>query len=117
MKSFPPTLRIVKNNFRYAVKSTVEFELGNPNAFTLENLSIRLRGIDTDEVFVESLNSKATTRIAFQTIFKREPGGENTRDIVVRLRYEYQERLLEPEDVKFIITLKGVMEVSDDVDF
>jgi hypothetical protein len=24
---------------------------------------------------------------------------------------------LEPEDVKFIITLKGVMEVSDDVDF
>jgi hypothetical protein len=112
-----PTLRLVKNNFRYAVKSTVEFELGNPNAFTLENLSIRLRGIDTDEVFVESLNSKATTRIAFQTVFKREPGSENARDIVVRLRYECQERLLEPEDVKFIITLKGVMEVSDDVDF
>jgi hypothetical protein len=113
----PPTLRLLRDKFRYAVKSVVEFEFGNPNTYPLENLSIRLRGADADEVYVETLNPKATTRIAFQTIFKREPGAGNTREIVIRVQYESQERLLEPVDIPFSITLKGVMEVSDDFDF
>jgi len=68
-----PTLRLLKTQYRYAIKSAVEFELGNTNPFSLENVSLRLPGIEADEVLIEMLPSKALVQVTFQTVFTRLP--------------------------------------------
>lgn len=109
-----PTLGLRKTEFRYAVKSTLEFEIGNPNAFPLENLTVRLVGYSADEVFIDSLPSKTPTQISFQVVFRREPGADNTRKIVVHIRYESQERSFDFKSNAFTINLKSLQETQDD---
>lgn len=113
----PPTVRLLKNEFRYAVKSTIELEIGNPNAFPLENITLRLGGVDADEVFVETLNPKGTTKVAFQTTFKRDPGAGKTREIILRTQCESQECTFGTAEMSFTISLKAIMETQDDIDF
>lgn len=108
------TLDLRKKEFRYAVKSTVEFEIGNPNAFPLENLTARLAGYSTNEAFIEALPSKKPTVISFQVVFRREPGAGNTRDLVVHIHYESQERSFDFKSNPFTINLKSVQETQDD---
>ena len=112
-----PTLRLPKSEFRYAVKSLLEFEIGNPNTVPLEDIYIRLRGVSTDEVHIEILPPKATKMISFQTTFKREPGAGNTREISAHLQFESQDRSFEPDEMTFTINLKALMEAQDDFNF
>jgi hypothetical protein len=110
----PPTLRLLKDQYRYAVKSEVQFELGNPNAFPLENFGLQLLGSEADEIFVETLPAKTLTPVVIHTVFRKEPRQDDSRDIIVRLQYECQERLSEPVEMPYTITLKGVMETRDE---
>jgi hypothetical protein len=109
-----PTLHLSKSDFRYAVKSRLEFEIGNPNSLPLENIYIKLRGIDTEEVYIESIAPKSAKMVSFETIFKREPGTGNQREVVVHIHYESQERSFEPAEMSFTIHLKALMESQQD---
>jgi len=112
----PPTLHLANTQFRYAVRSTVEIEIGNPNTYMLENIGVKLRGIDSEEQGIDILSPKQTRTIKLPAVFKREPGASNTREIVVRVRYECQGREFEPVDVPFTITMKSLMEAKNDFD-
>ncbi len=109
-----PTVRLVTNEFRYSVKSKIVLEVGNPNAFSLEALSLRLVDADAEEAFVVALGSKQMMTVEFTTIFRRAPGSANTRSLTVRVRYECQGRAFTAPDQPFDITLKSLMEVSND---
>ncbi len=113
----PPTMRLPKQDFRYAVKSTIEFEIGNPNAFPLENISLRLPGLEASEEFIETMKPKTSTKVSFQTIFKRDLGSGNTREIILLLQYESQGRSFEPVEMSFTINMKTMMETNDDFNF
>lgn len=111
-----PTLRLLNNQFRYSIKSILEFELGNPNDFPLENLGIRLIDIEAEEAFVDTLPAKNNTQIAFQAIFRKELKTGNNRDISVLIQYDCQGRTIDPVQNTFAISLKGMMETHDDFD-
>lgn len=112
-----PTVRLLKNQYRYAIKSVIEFEIGNPNSFALDNIRLQLRGVEAEEVLIETLPGKHSTQVAFQTVFRKEPRRSDNRDLILSIQYEYQERLSEPVEVPVTISLKGVMETRDDFDF
>ena len=113
----PPTLRLLKDQFRYAIKSNIELELGNPNDFPIENISLRLIDMDAEEQFVDILPGKNPKPVVFHTVFRRDIKAGNSRDITVLIQYECQERILEPVQLTFPVSLKGVMEIKDDIEF
>ncbi|MDP9315047.1 MAG: PglZ domain-containing protein [Chloroflexota bacterium] len=113
---FNPTLHLSSKEFRYAVKSIVVIELGNPNTFALENVVLKLRGVDSDEYTVDILNPKQRVTVQLPTVFKKEPGTNNTRELGVRMRYECQGKVFEAVDSSFTVTMKTMMEVRDDFD-
>lgn len=110
----PPTVRLVTKEFRYAVRSKVVLEVGNPNAFPLEALSLRLVDADAEEVLIVALAPKQMMTVELTTIFRRAPGSTNTRSLTVRVRYDCQGRAFTAPDQRFDVTLKSLMEVSSD---
>lgn len=111
-----PTITLMQDVFRFAVKSKVEIEVGNPNECTLENISIRLVGLEADEVFIDELQPKESKVITFPTVFRRELGRDKTGELNVRVQYECQEKMFEPLTKMFPVTMKSLMEVQDDFD-
>jgi len=109
-----PTVRLVTKEFRYAVRSKVLLEVGNPNTFPLEALSLRLVDADAEEVFIVALAPKQMITVEFDTKFRKAPGSANTRTLTLRVRYECQGRTFTAPDQPFDVTLKSVMEVSSD---
>ncbi len=109
-----PTLYLLTKLFRYSIKSEVMLELGNPNAFPLEAISIRLVDADADEVFISTIDAKQIMPIKFYTTFRRVKGTTNSRSLTVRVRYECQGQKSSPQDQTFEITMKSLMEVTDD---
>ncbi len=112
----PPDLRLLSSQFRYAVRSAIEVEIGNPNDYYLENILVRVQGLDAPEIPVDSLPPRERRSVAIPVVFRKEPGAGNTRSLTVRTRYECQGKLFEPEDTEFTITMKSLMEVVDDFD-
>lgn len=110
----PPTLRLLTSEFRYAVKSKVLLELGNPNAFPLEALSVRLVDAEADEVFLTTIAPKHVMLVELLTIFRKTPGSTKTRTLTLRVRYECQGHQFTAPDQTFEITMKTIMEVPDD---
>ncbi len=109
-----PTVRLVTKEFRYAVRSKVVLEVGNPNPFPLEALSLRLVDADAEEVLIAALAPKQMMTVEMTTIFRRAPGSANTRSLTVRERYDCQGRAFTAPDQRFDVTLKSLMEVSSD---
>ncbi len=109
-----PTIHLVTKEFRYAVRSKIVLEVGNPNAFSLEALSLRMVDADAEEVFILSLATKQIMTVEFNTIFRKALGTANTRTLTLRVRYECQGRAFTAPDQPFDITLKSLMEVSND---
>jgi hypothetical protein len=111
-----PTVRLLKPEYRYAKRSPVEIEIGNPNAYTLESMSLRLIDQDSEEVILASLAANAAEPVGLPTIFRKIPSEGNTRTVTLRVRFECQGRSFTSPDVLLDITLKSIMEVSDDFD-
>jgi len=113
-----PTVHVINKEFRYAVKSRIHVELGNPNTFPLQALSLRLVDADADEVFIANLAPKQILQAEFLTTFRKVAGAANTRSLILRVRYECQGRTFATPDQTVDITLKSLVEASnDDFDF
>lgn len=112
----PPTVRLIPQQFRYAVRSSVQFEVGNPNSYRLENVTVALSGVDSEESEIAVLAPRQQVTVQIPAVFKREPGGSHTRELVARVGYECQGRAFGPVETTFTITLRTMMEVQDDFD-
>ena len=111
-----PTVRLLKPEYRYAKRSPVEVEIGNPNPYGIESVSLRLIDQDSEEIILGSLGANAAETVGLPTLFRKIPGEGNSRTVTLRVRYEYQGRNYTPPDWAFDITLKSLMEVTDDFD-
>ena len=112
----PPTVRLLTTQFRYAVESRIPIEIGNPNSFPLESVTVSIPDLDAEEQFIHSLPPKQTLRLEIATRFRKTPVSANFRSLTARVRYEAQGKEFALPDVPFEITLKSAMEVTD-VDF
>jgi len=113
-----PTVRLTSREFRYGVKATMVFEIGNPNSFTIEDLSGRLTDADSDDVLVDTVGPKQAVPVEFVTRFRKTLGAPRLRMVTLRLSYECQGRVYGPQDETFEITLKSLQEaLDDDLDF
>ncbi|BCM94552.1 hypothetical protein IAD21_06459 (plasmid) [Abditibacteriota bacterium] len=114
LQPVPLTVRLVESEFRYAVKSKVILEVGNPNDFTVTQLELQLMDAESETAMLDSLSSKAVTQLEFPTTFRKTPGSNNTRLLTVRVRFECQGQHFAPEDMTVEVTMKTLMEVKDD---
>jgi hypothetical protein len=112
----PPTLRLLGDQFRYAIRSTVELEVGNPNPYQLDDVRVRLIGLVSEEAVIETIGPQQRSTVSLTTVFRKEPGTGNSRELLARVRYECQGRLCDTVDTSFAITMKALMEVTDDLD-
>jgi len=109
-----PTIDLLSREFRYAVPSKVVVELGNPNGFPLEAVNIRLVDADAEEIFIATIGPRAVVKAAFTTRFRKATSTTKTRSLTLRVHYEYQGHNFTVLDQSFEITMKSLMEVSDD---
>ena len=117
-KPEPPIVRLLTNEFRYAVPSHVRIEIRNRNNSPIEVFSVRLVDAVGDEVTIDVIPAKKLAQAQIMTKFQRKVGGSNTRTLTIRVDYVYQGRTYGPEDHTFPITMKSIMEVEDDgIDF
>lgn len=114
----PLTISLLKGEYRYAVKSQIAFEVGNPNAYDLTNVSLSVIDAESEEVILPVLKAKQLVDdVGFTTIFHKASDAfskESTRHLTLRCRFKCQGRSFAPDDVTFDITLKAMMEVIDD---
>ncbi len=114
VEPLPPTLRLTKTQFRYSVKSPVLLEIGNPNPFPLESLVLELVDAEVEEAVIESLGPHQTTEVQMVTAFRKLPGDTGARQLTVRVRFHCNNRPFTADDITFDITVKSMMEVTDD---
>lgn len=112
----PPTVRLLKSEYRYAKRAPVEIEVGNPNPYPLEALSLRLIDQDSDEVILDSLPANAAQPVGLPTLFRKIPSLGYDRTVTLRVRFACQGRDFAPPDVTLDVALKSLMEVTDDFD-
>jgi len=114
----PLTIRLLKREYRYAVKSQIAFEVGNPNNYDLTNVSMSLVDAENDEVILPVLKAhQLVQNVEFTTVFHKATNvlnRENTQHLLLRCRFNCQGRPFAPDDVTFEITLKAMMEEIDD---
>jgi len=110
----PLTLRLLTNQFRYAIKSRILFEVGNPNSFCMESLSFRFVDAEAEEVRITTIASKQVIQVEMLTLFRKVPGATGKQSLTLQLRYECQGRPCIPQEETFDITIKSMMEKSDD---
>lgn len=110
------TVHLLDNQFRYAVTSLVLVEIGNPNGFGIEAVSVRLLETDAQEWTLAALGPKQKAKAEIRAVFRKAPGTSTSRTLTVRLRYMCQGRQYGPQDQTFEITMKSLMEESDEFD-
>lgn len=111
-----PSIHLLGDLFRYAVSSRVVIEIGNPNSFPIEGLSIRLLDTDAEEWTLSMLGPKQPAKAEIRTVFRKTFGASASRSLTVRLRYTCQGKQYGPHDQTFEITLKSLMEETDEFD-
>ncbi len=109
-----PTLHLITTEFRYTVRSSVKLEIGNPNPYSLGNVRLKLGA--GEDLVIETLNPKQIVEGALTTVFRKEPGRDNKRELTVWVYYECQGRSFGPTEQRFAVTLKSMMETRDDFD-
>lgn len=111
-----PTFRLLGSQFRYAVKSLLRFEVGNPNTYLLDNVRVVLAGLSDAEFIVDRLKPNSKVEGALSYVFKRDTAGGNTRELIFRVYYDCQGQNFGPVDFVVSATLKALMETRDDFD-
>jgi hypothetical protein len=107
------TVIMSSNQFRYRME-TVELEIGNPNAYAVENIHVATlnSNFDMEPQRVEWLNSGRNIPLQLRGLFKQTPNPEERASLSFLLRYEcYGER--HSQTVKLPIEMKAMVVVKD----
>lgn len=109
-----PTITLLTYQFRFAVKSRISIEVGNPNGVPIENVTVRLLDADAEEVLLDQLGANAQATIELTTTFRKSIGGMNTRPLTVRVAYRCQGTEHAVTDREFTITMRAMVEEKND---
>lgn len=107
------TVIMSSNQFRYRME-TVELEIGNPNAYAVENIHVATlnSNLDMEPQRVEWLNSGRNIPLQLRGLFKQTPNPEERTSLSFLIRYEcHGER--HTQTVKLPIEMKAMVVVKD----
>jgi len=107
------TVIMFSNQFRYRME-TVELEIGNPNAFAVENIHVATlnSNFDMEPQRIEWLNSGRNIPLQLRGLFKQTPSPEERASLSFLIRYEcHGER--HSQTVKLPVEMKAMVVVKD----
>lgn len=107
------TVIMSNNQFRYRME-TVELEIGNPNAYAVENIHVATlnSNLDMEPQRVEWLNSGRNIPLQLRALFKQTPNPEERTSLSFLIRYECHGEK-HTQTVKLPIEMKAMVVVKD----
>ena len=111
-----PTVRLLTEELRYAVKSRILLEIVNPNEQSLLDLraEIQTPGVEAETVELAELPGKAVAEIAFEGARVRRGAPGEPKQLAVRLTYQFAGSA-HTDDFEFPITIKTMMTTTFDL--
>lgn len=113
----PPTLRLKDNVIRYGVKQTLAVVMGNPNAYDMENVVLRIAESDQPEVTQALVPAGQTVEIDIPLRVRRPPRGQDLDAIIVQGTYVLQGQAYPLDPVRLPVEARSLMESTTDFDF
>lgn len=107
------TVILLRNQFRYRME-TVELEIGNPNAYPVENIHITTlnSNFDMEPLVVEWLNSGRNITLQARGLFKQTANPEERSSLSFLIRYDCRGEK-HTQTVKFSVEMKAMVELRD----
>ena len=80
-----------QNVFRYSVKSTIKFDIGNINDYEVVNVEINIRNsnVESKPAKVKRIKPTGRTLIEMTARFKKTLNRKETSSLMMRIRYQF----------------------------
>ncbi|MBA7472387.1 hypothetical protein ES707_07711 [subsurface metagenome] len=84
-------VHLSQNVFRYSVKSTIRFDIGNINDYEVVNVEINIRNsnVECKTAKIKRIEPKSRTQIKMEARFKKILNKKETNCIMTRIRYQF----------------------------
>jgi hypothetical protein len=106
-----------QNIFRYSVKSSISFNLGNINDYEINNVEISIRNsnIESEYVKFKRIKAKEKINIEIPARFKKTTSKKENEFLVARISYQFLGKTY-IQDKEFSITMKSIIQRKADLD-
>ena len=106
-----------QNIFRYSVKSSILFNLGNINDYEINNLEIGIRNsnIESEYVKFKRIKAKEKINIEIPARFKKTISREERENLMVSIKYDFLGKAY-TNNINFRILMKAIIEEKTNLD-
>jgi len=106
-----------QNIFRYSVKSSILFDIGNINDYEINNVEISIRNsnIESEYVKFKRIKAKEKINIEIPARFKKTISKKESEFLMVRISYQFLGKAY-MHDKEFPITMKSIIQRKTDLD-
>jgi hypothetical protein len=106
-----------QNIFRYSVKSSILFNLGNINDYEINNVEIGIRNsnIESEYVKFKRIKAKEKINIEIPARFKKTISKKESEFLMARISYQFLGKTY-IQDKEFSITMKSIIQRKADLD-
>lgn len=106
-----------KNIFRYSVKSSILFNLGNINEYEINNVEIGIRNsnIESEYVKFKRIKAKDKINIKISARFKKTINREERENLMVSIKYDFLGKTY-TNNINFRILMKAIVEEKTNLD-
>lgn len=106
-----------QNVFRYSVKSSIKFDIGNVNDYEVVNLDVDIRNgnVECESAKVARIEPKGRTQVEIPARFKKTPSKKETSCLLMRIRYQFlgKDHI---QDVEPAIVIKSMIQRKVDTE-
>lgn len=106
-----------QNIFRYSVKSSILFNLGNINDYEINNVEIGIRNSNVESEYVKFKRIKAKEKINIEISarFKKTISKKESEFLMARISYQFLGKTY-IQDKEFSIIMKSIIQRETDID-
>ena len=106
-----------QNTFRYSVKSSILFNLGNINDYEINNVEIGIRNsnIESEYVKLKRIEAKEKINVKIPVRFKKTISKKESEFLMARISYQFLGKTY-LQDKEFPIIMKSIIQRKADLD-
>ena len=106
-----------QNTFRYSVKSTILFNLGNVNDYEISNVEIAVKNsnIECEYIKIKQIKAKEKNSIEMTARFKKTISREERENLMVSIKYDFLGKAY-TNNINFRILMKAIIEEKTNLD-
>ena len=108
---------LTQNTFRYSVKSTIKFDIGNINDYEVTNIeaSVRNSNVECKPIKAERIKPKGRTQIEVAARFRKTLNRKEISHLMMRIHYQFLGKNY-VQDVEPAIVMKSMVQEKVDLD-